>query len=27
VSKLEEPFTCLASHDFNGLVRGRVFLS
>ena len=25
VSKLEEPFTCLASDDFNGLVRGRVF--
>ena len=24
VSKLEEPFTCLASDDFNGLVRGRV---
>ena len=25
VSRLEEPFTCLASDDFNGLVRGRVF--
>jgi hypothetical protein len=25
VSKHEEPFTCLASDDFNGLVRGRVF--
>jgi hypothetical protein len=25
VSKLQEPFTCLASDDFNGLVRGRVF--
>jgi hypothetical protein len=24
VNKLEEPFTCLASDDFNGLVRGRV---
>ena len=27
VSKLEKPFTCLASDDFNGLVRNRVFLS
>jgi hypothetical protein len=25
VSRLEEPFTCLASDDHNGLVRGRVF--
>lgn len=25
VSRLQEPFTCLASDDFNGLVRGRVF--
>ncbi|PKO22712.1 MAG: hypothetical protein CVU38_07955 [Chloroflexi bacterium HGW-Chloroflexi-1] len=25
VSHLLEPFTCLASDDFNGLVRGRVF--
>ena len=25
VSHLEEPFTCLASDDHNGLVRGRVF--
>lgn len=24
VSHLQEPFTCLASDDFNGLVRGRV---
>ena len=24
VGKLEVPFTCLASDDFNGLVRGRV---
>lgn len=26
VSHLQEPFVCLASDDFNGLVRGRVFL-
>jgi len=25
VSRLEDPFTCLASDDHNGLVRGRVF--
>ena len=25
VNRLEEPFTCLASDDHNGLVRGRVF--
>jgi hypothetical protein len=25
VSHLQEPFTCLASDDFNGLVRGRVY--
>ncbi|MBX3001299.1 MAG: hypothetical protein KF893_22450 [Caldilineaceae bacterium] len=25
VSHLQEPFVCLASDDFNGLVRGRVF--
>ena len=25
VSHLQESFTCLASDDFNGLVRGRVF--
>jgi hypothetical protein len=25
VSDLQEPFVCLASDDFNGLVRGRVF--
>ena len=25
VSRLEEPFNCLASDDHNGLVRGRVF--
>ena len=25
VSHLQEPFFCLASDDFNGLVRGRVF--
>ena len=25
VSELQEPFVCLASDDFNGLVRGRVF--
>ncbi len=25
VSHLQEPFTCLASDDFNGLVRGRAF--
>lgn len=25
VGSLEDPFTCLASDDYNGLVRGRVF--
>jgi hypothetical protein len=25
VSRLEEPFNCLASDDQNGLVRGRIF--
>ena len=25
VSHLQDPLTCLASDDFNGLVRGRVF--
>ena len=25
VVQLEEPMTCLASDDFNGLIRGRVF--
>ena len=25
VSHLQEPFVCLASDDYNGIVRGRVF--
>ena len=25
VSRLEEPFTCLASDNHNGLVRGRIY--